>query len=93
MHAFRAGLRGALLGFGGELILALAGDVVVRGNVLRGHAHVAGAEGAGECAGEPVVELAVTHALAKARAFDRVGGVAHGFRADGESQGAVARLQ
>lgn len=93
VDAFRAGGRGAALGLRRELVLALAGDVVVTRDVFRGHAHVAGAEGAGERAGEPVVEFAVAHALAEAGALDGVGGLAHGFGANGKCHGAVARLE
>ncbi len=81
---------GALLAGQCELVLHLARNLVALGHVLGGDAHVHLLPGVMQDAEHVVDALAVTHALAPARALVEVGAAAHGFGATAHGHVAVA---
>src|SRR5262249_20425610 len=78
------GSDGPLLALGRELVLLLATDAVLRGDVLRRDAHVDQRDRAGEPVGDHRIEqLIVAHADAEARLLEDVRRPAHALHAPG----------
>src|SRR6185312_8430011 len=73
--------RRALVALHRERILDLAREPALRGDVLRGDAHVHGVEGVGQRADHHVDELGVAHSRAPARRRRRVRRAAHALGA------------
>ncbi|MNZ88930.1 hypothetical protein D3C78_1078320 [compost metagenome] len=78
------------MGFHGQLVLGLAGDVVGTAHVLGGDAHVHLVHRVGEGADHHVDHAGVAHARAEAHRWGSVGGAAHAFGAAGQGDVAVA---
>ena len=73
------GLGRTGLAFHREGILRRAGDAVFLGDILRRHAHMAGAEGAAQRAGHHVERPRIPHLLPEARGLKDIGRTAHAF--------------
>jgi len=89
--ALGSGFLGAVVAFDGQCVLHLAGDAVLGGHVLGGHAHVDVVEGVVQGADHHVDHLGVTHADAPARSQAGVGRTAHVFGAAANGDVAVAQ--
>ena len=87
------GAGGAGLAVEREGILIGAADLVVAGDVLGGHAHMAGAERAVEGAEHHVLKGRVAHPRAPARLGQDIGRAAHRFGAAGEAELGVAEAE
>ena len=88
--AFADRRGGAGLALEREGVLLVAGDLVLGGDVLRRHTHMAGAERAGERAHHHVDGRSVAHLLAPAGGRQAVGPARHALGTAGEAEFRIA---